>query len=96
MPVISKLGDSSSGRSGGAILSALGLHDWVVSEASEYVALAASKAADIDELARFRRAIRASISNSPAGNAALYTRAVETAYLQMWHDYASTTSRPGL
>jgi predicted O-linked N-acetylglucosamine transferase (SPINDLY family) len=89
VPVVSKLGNSSSGRSGGAILSALGLRDWVVSEAPDYLVLAAAKAAHIDELARFRREIRAVISSSAAGNPALYTRAVETAYLTMWHDYAT-------
>ena len=94
VPVISKLGNSSSGRNGGAILSALGLHEWVVSEASDYVALAKDKAVRPNELARFRRKIRNIISNSPAGNPVLYTRAVENAYLQMWHDAVLATSRP--
>jgi predicted O-linked N-acetylglucosamine transferase (SPINDLY family) len=93
VPVVSKLGNSSSGRSGGAILSALGLSDWVVSGEPEYVALAADKAARTEELVRFRREIRAVISSSAAGNSALYTRAVETAFMKMWHDYATTASR---
>ena len=89
-------GQQFIGAQRGAILSALGLRDWVVSEAPDYVALAADKAAHIDELARFRRDIRAVISSSAAGNPALYTRAVETAYMKMWHDYAPTTSCPAL
>jgi predicted O-linked N-acetylglucosamine transferase (SPINDLY family) len=90
VPVVAKLGNSAPGRLSGAILSAVGLSDWIV-EDDDYVALAVTRASDLAALAALRRELRAIVSASPAGNPVLYTRAVEEAYRTMWRRWCAAT-----
>lgn len=85
VPVVAKLGNSLPSRLSGAILSALGLTDWIAKDAEDYVALAVRKASNLDGIAVLRKQLRQRIAASPAGNAMLYARAVEDAYRAMWH-----------
>jgi predicted O-linked N-acetylglucosamine transferase (SPINDLY family) len=89
VPVIAKLGNSLPSRLSGAILSALGLTDWIAKDAEDYVALAVRKASDLGEIAVLRKQLRQTIAASPAGNPILYTQAVEEAYRAMWRQWCS-------
>jgi len=87
VPVIAKLGNSIPSRLAGAILSAVGLDDWVAHSAEDYVGLAEKFAALPDRLAALRDELPRRVAASAAGNSATYTRAVEAAYRTMWQDY---------
>ncbi len=87
VPVVAKLGNSMPSRLGGAILSSVGMSQWVAKSAHEYAAIALTHAARPDDLKTLRHELPTRIATSPAGNAAQYTRAVEQAYRAMWEDY---------
>jgi predicted O-linked N-acetylglucosamine transferase (SPINDLY family) len=92
VPVVAKLGEVPSSRLTGAILSSLGLHDWVAHSAEDYAAIAVQRAAMPEQLRELRHALPATIANSASGNGERYTRAVEQAYRAMWQDYCRTRS----
>jgi predicted O-linked N-acetylglucosamine transferase (SPINDLY family) len=87
VPVIAKLGNFINSRAGGAIVTAVGLGDWVAETADGYLAVAEKYASMPEHLQNLRAALPAMISASPAGNSAKYTKAVEAAYRKMWTDY---------
>jgi predicted O-linked N-acetylglucosamine transferase (SPINDLY family) len=90
VPVVAKFGNSPSSRCTAAILSALGLQDWVAESDEDYMALVLAKTANPEELARLRNTMRSRILTSPAGNPELYTRAVEAAYRDMWQRWCAS------
>ncbi|MBV9122307.1 MAG: acetylglucosamine transferase, partial [Planctomycetes bacterium] len=92
VPVVAKLGEVPASRLSGAILSSVGLHDWVAESAEEYAAIALERAATTDRLRELRRALAATIANFASGNGERYTRAVEAAYRAMWQDYCRSRS----
>ena len=91
VPVVARIGSSGSGRISAAILSAVGLEDWVAADDDAYVAIALRQAAQPDRLAALRRAMPARLAASDAGNTLAYTRAVEAAYRRMWQDYCTSS-----
>lgn len=89
VPVVAKLGNSLPSRAAGAILSALGLQDWVADSDEAYINIAASRAARIGDLDRLRRELPGQINAAAAGNPVSYARAVDDAYRAMWTRYCS-------
>jgi predicted O-linked N-acetylglucosamine transferase (SPINDLY family) len=87
VPVVAKLGHTAPSRLSGAILTSIGMDDWVAPTAADYVARAVRFAALPDHLATLRRELPARIAACPSGNAALYARAVERGYRTMWESY---------
>jgi predicted O-linked N-acetylglucosamine transferase (SPINDLY family) len=85
--VVAKLGHSAPSRLSGAILTSIGLADWVAENTDDYVALAVKFARMPALLASLRCDLPAKIAAAPSGNAALYTSAVEQAYRTMWEEY---------
>lgn len=83
-PVVARLGTSPSGRCSAAILTAVGMTEWIAPTDEAYVEIAVAGAADRRALARTRDGLRGQISASVAGNPEAYTRAVEDAYRAMW------------
>ncbi len=75
VPVVTKLGNGIPSRLGGAILSAVGLTDWVADGDDQYVEIALRASAD--QLRKIRHELPEMINRrcSPAA----YTRAVEEA-----------------
>jgi len=91
VPVVAKLGNGIAARLAGAILSAIGMTDWVAADDDEYVKIALRSGSDR------LRTIRGELPNliqqrcSPAA----YARAVEEAYRTMWQTYCGAPqSRP--
>jgi predicted O-linked N-acetylglucosamine transferase (SPINDLY family) len=80
VPVVTKLGNALAKRVGGAILSAVGLGDWISTDDDEYVDIALRSTPD--RLKALRCALPALIDErcGPAS----YARAVEEAYRVMW------------
>ncbi|MEA2929667.1 MAG: hypothetical protein QOG38_2095 [Hyphomicrobiales bacterium] len=87
VPVVSLLGNSVPSRASGAILSSIGMRDWVASDRDAYRTTALNHAAQPDRLAALRREMPARIAASAAGDSAAYTRAVEGAYRAMWRTF---------
>ncbi len=90
VPVVAKLGHSTSGRAAGGILKAIGLDDWVAEDDEGYIAIAKRFAEAPGELAALRKDLPARIAASAAGNGEVYTRHVEAAYRQFWRDYCAS------
>jgi predicted O-linked N-acetylglucosamine transferase (SPINDLY family) len=87
VPIVAKLGHTAPSRLSGAILTSIGMGEWVAEDADDYVARAVKFAAMPNHLMMLRHDLPRKIAASTSGNAVLYTRAVETAYRSMWEDY---------
>ena len=87
VPVVAKLGGSIAGRVAGAILSSIGLNEWVAASDEQYVAIALKYADRPEYLRTLRSELPAKILTSAAGNTETYPRAVEAAYRGFWKDY---------
>jgi predicted O-linked N-acetylglucosamine transferase (SPINDLY family) len=83
VPVVAKLGERANARLAGAILSSVGLSDWVAAGDDEYVEIALRSIAD--SLRTIRRELPSRIERGCGP--AEYTRAVEAAYRTMWERY---------
>jgi predicted O-linked N-acetylglucosamine transferase (SPINDLY family) len=85
VPVVTKLGQTVSNRAAGAIVSAVGLTDWVAADDDGYVRIATS--ATPDRLASLRRDLPNMIAATCGP--ATYTKAVEAAYRAMWQAWCA-------
>jgi predicted O-linked N-acetylglucosamine transferase (SPINDLY family) len=83
VPVVAKLGDGMSARLAGAILSSVGMTDWVAADDDEYVEIALRS--NSDRLRTIRSELPSRIERRCS--MAEYTRAVEAAYRTMWQNY---------
>jgi predicted O-linked N-acetylglucosamine transferase (SPINDLY family) len=92
VPVVTKLGVGPAARAGGAIVTAVGLADWVADDDDGYLAIALRHAAQPAELAALRARLPAQVANSAAGNCEVYTRQVEAGYRKFWRDYCAAAS----
>jgi predicted O-linked N-acetylglucosamine transferase (SPINDLY family) len=89
VPVVAKLGSGPAARAGGAIVKAVGLDEWVAEDDEGYLAIALKFCARPAELAALRAVLPAMVSNSAAGNGAIYTQHVEQGYRKFWHSYCA-------
>lgn len=87
VPVVAKLGNSSSSRAAAAIVTAVGLGEWVAADDDAYVAIARRHADDVAALAKLRAVLPDSVVHSEAGNGERYTRKVEEGYRAFWRRY---------
>jgi predicted O-linked N-acetylglucosamine transferase (SPINDLY family) len=83
VPVVAKLGNGATSRLGGAVLSAIGMTDWVAADDDQYVEIALRSTPG--RLSKIRHELPNLIGQrcSPVA----YTRAVEEAYRTMWEKY---------
>jgi predicted O-linked N-acetylglucosamine transferase (SPINDLY family) len=83
VPVVAKLGNGMANRVAGAIMSAIGMTDWVAADDDQYVAIALRSSAD--RLRKIRHELPDLIDRhcSPAA----YTRAVEESYRTAWEKH---------
>jgi predicted O-linked N-acetylglucosamine transferase (SPINDLY family) len=89
VPVVARLGDGLPARISGAILSSIGMGEWVAATDDGYAEIALKYASMPDRLRTIRHELPARIAKSASSNPAAYTRAVEQAYRTMWEDYCS-------
>jgi predicted O-linked N-acetylglucosamine transferase (SPINDLY family) len=85
VPVVAKLGNSPASRASGAILSAIGLTDWVATNDSGYFEIA--RRPTRTKLEALRRDLPLLIDRRCGPLS--YTKAVEDAYREMWRRYCS-------
>jgi predicted O-linked N-acetylglucosamine transferase (SPINDLY family) len=89
VPVVCQLGNSVPSRISGAILTSLGLNEWIARDLDEYRRIAQNHASRPEALKTLRHQLPARIAQSQAGNIVEYTRAVEKAYRTMWQAYCA-------
>jgi protein O-GlcNAc transferase len=78
-----------SSRLAAASLTAAELTDFIAPDLENYVDLAIAKATDLSALADHRATLRASVADSAFGDPGRYTRAVETAFREMWRRWCA-------
>ncbi len=83
-PVVAKIGHTIPGRAAAAILTSVGVPDWVAEDDAAYVARTVQWANDLSGLARRRETLRRMVVESDSGNPDRYTRRAERAYRWMW------------
>jgi predicted O-linked N-acetylglucosamine transferase (SPINDLY family) len=84
VPVVTWSGETSVARSGYALLKTIGLSELGARDATEYVAIAAELARDLDRLEGLRRGLRTRLESSPLRDEAGITRDIEAAYREIW------------
>ena len=89
VPVLAKLGNSNASRAAGAIISSVGLHEWVTDSEARYAELAVQYASQPEYLSRLRSELSAQVLASQSGNTVNYTRAVEQGYRTIWREYCA-------
>jgi predicted O-linked N-acetylglucosamine transferase (SPINDLY family) len=89
VPVVAKLGNGVSSRLSGAILSAIGMTEWIAADDDEYVEIASRCASMPERLRTLRQELPARIATSSGCDPAGYARAVEAAYRAMWEEYCA-------
>lgn len=89
LPVLTVIGDSFAGRVGASLLSASGLNELITKSVEEYEALAVNLAKDPNRLYEFKLRLSSNINNKPLFNSALFTRYIESAYVEMVKRYES-------
>jgi predicted O-linked N-acetylglucosamine transferase (SPINDLY family) len=95
VPVVTKLGETTAGRAAGAIMTAVGLSEFVASDENEYFAVAQDWATRPDDLAAVRRNMRGQIADSDAGDPVRYCRHLESLYRRFWVEYCSSPPNQG-
>jgi predicted O-linked N-acetylglucosamine transferase (SPINDLY family) len=83
VPVVAKLGKGATSRLAGAILSAIGMTDWVAVDDDQYVEIALRSSPE--QLGKIRNELPNLIA--PRCGPVAYTRAVEEAYRTMWQKH---------
>jgi predicted O-linked N-acetylglucosamine transferase (SPINDLY family) len=87
VPVVAKLGHGVASRLSGAILSAIGMTEWIAANDDEYVDIALKHAAMPERLRAIRHELPERIATSSGCDPVGYAKAVEAAYRMMWKDY---------
>jgi predicted O-linked N-acetylglucosamine transferase (SPINDLY family) len=82
VPVVTLAGTTHAGRMGCSIMRNAGLARLIAHNDEEYVALAASLAADTEALRAFRGSLRDTLRGSPLMDVTGFTRALEAAYVR--------------
>jgi len=86
-PVLTLAGSTYASRQGVAILSQLGLEEWIASNEREYIEKAVKYALDSQSLNRLRGELRQRMATSPVCDAAGYARAWEGMVRRLWRTW---------
>jgi protein O-GlcNAc transferase len=89
LPVITCLGSSFAGRVAASLLKAAGLSELVTSSLEEYEALALELARNPSRLASLKSQLARNRDSCSLFDTARSARAIEAAYLGMWHAHQS-------
>lgn len=89
VPVLTLAGDSFLSRQGVGILTNIGMHEWIATNADDYVARAISHARDLQRLADMRNGLRQRVLASPIIDAPRFARNFETALRGMWTQWCN-------
>ena len=93
VPYITLAGRPSVGRLGATILQGVGHSEWVATTEDEYIELAVSLASDVSRLAQHRANLRGEMERSPLMDELGFTRALESAYREMFQIWESSQGK---
>jgi predicted O-linked N-acetylglucosamine transferase (SPINDLY family) len=86
VPVLTLLGPGHAARVSASLLAQVDLDDWVASNPDEFTALARHHGGNLESLAALRAELRARVATSPLCDATAHARALEQAYLSLFHE----------
>jgi protein O-GlcNAc transferase len=92
VPVITRTGRTIPSRLAASCLTALGLTQFIATDAAGYIAAAVAAARDLDTLERLRAELPDRLAHSAIGDARRYAAAVEAAYRAAWRRYCAATA----
>jgi predicted O-linked N-acetylglucosamine transferase (SPINDLY family) len=92
VPVVTRLGATAPSRMGAAIVTSVGLDNWVAEDEDGYIAVALKHASQPSELAKLRAELPGKVASSAAGNVNTYTRKVEEGYRTFWRRYCAANA----
>jgi predicted O-linked N-acetylglucosamine transferase (SPINDLY family) len=95
VPVLTLAGDSYVSRQGFAVLSLLGLQEWVAASPEAYVQKAVAAAGRPEELVRLNRELRGLLERSALMDHEGFAREFETRLRAVWSDYRAAPSPAG-
>ena len=91
VPVLSLCGHRPASRNAAALLTRMGLSDWIVHTPEDYLAAAMRLTVDLGRLALLRGELRDLVSKHLC-DAGGFTRALEEAYRTMWRRWCAKQS----
>jgi protein O-GlcNAc transferase len=89
VPVVTRVGDTASGRALWSVTSNLGLPDLAAHDDDQFVRLAVHLADDTSRLIELRRTLRARMQSSPVMDGPRFARDIEAVYRQTWKNWCS-------
>jgi protein O-GlcNAc transferase len=96
VPVITLEGRGHAERMGSAILSHVGLPEFITKSVDEYVDRAVQLANDLPKLAAIRTSLRQRLQQSALMDAPRHTRQLEAAFVQMYEEQTAEGAETGL
>ena len=90
VPVITLSGETMVGRQTASMLTVMGHNELIATSREQYVQLAVSLAGETDQLATFRKTLRADMAGSPLCDAVGFTGDLEYAYRTLWQHWCGT------
>jgi predicted O-linked N-acetylglucosamine transferase (SPINDLY family) len=87
VPVITLAGKESRSRMSLSVLKQVGLDECIAESTDAYINIASQLAADIVKLQQMRSGLRGKVQQSSLLDAATFTRAVESAYRDIWKQW---------
>ncbi len=88
VPTLTLAGEALLAKQGESINRVVGLDEWVVSSAADYIEKAVTLTNDLPRLAALRSGLREQISSSPLFDSARFSRNLENALWGMWQGRA--------
>ena len=93
VPMVTYAGNVHAARVGHAIMTGIGLGEFVADSIPAYIDLAVAIASDIDRLAEIRANTRQKLEDSPLMDGANFARSMEDAFFDMWHHAVAQTGK---
>jgi predicted O-linked N-acetylglucosamine transferase (SPINDLY family) len=90
VPTITLAGSRYASRMGMAVMTHLGLPEFVASSTEQFVEIAASLASDAPRLAELRATMRDRLKASALMDEPRFARGIERAYRDMWHQWCKS------
>ena len=84
VPTLTLTGDTILERQGMAMLSCVGLEDWIAYNVDDYVLKAITHAKNINNLRQLRQQLRATMKASPLVDATRFAQHLESVFEKMW------------
>ncbi|MEZ0317747.1 MAG: tetratricopeptide repeat protein [Methylophilaceae bacterium] len=94
LPMVTLIGSSFVSRMGYALLKDIGLAELAAQNHDEYIRIATELTQNIDYLASLRKGMRSRIAKSSLCNESLFTKSLESAYIEMWKNTFHSRIQP--